>query len=94
MFFACVPSDCQDLPQHCRGQDRKKCYNTNPDRPQNVFGKENYSVWAKHDKLKITDGQLKTWHESIDQSYLVKINHSVLKILHNAIYPTGKTNTK
>jgi len=52
------------------------------------------SAWAEHDKLKITEGQLKTWHESIDQSYLVKINRSVLKILHNAIYPSGKANTK
>jgi hypothetical protein len=44
--------------------------------------------------MKITQGELKTWHENIDQSYLVKINRSVLKILHNAIYPTGKANTK
>jgi hypothetical protein len=52
------------------------------------------SAWAEHDKLKITEGQLKAWHKSIDQSYLVQINRSVLKILHNTIYPTGKANTK
>jgi hypothetical protein len=34
------PNDCKDLPQHCRGKDRKKCYNTNTDRPQQVFNKE------------------------------------------------------
>ncbi len=52
------------------------------------------SVWSEHDNLKITEEQLTTWHESIDQNYLVKSNHSVLKILHNTIYPTGKTTTK
>jgi hypothetical protein len=26
------------------------------------------SAWDEHDKLKITEEQLKTWHESIDQS--------------------------
>ena len=52
------------------------------------------SVWGEHDKIKTTETQMKTWHESIDQSYLVKCNHSVLKILHNAIYPTVKVNTK
>ena len=52
------------------------------------------SAWAEHDKLKITEEHLKTWHDSIDQSYIVKVNRAVLKILHNAIYPTGKANTK
>jgi hypothetical protein len=52
------------------------------------------SAWAEHDKLKITEEHLKTWHDSIDQSYIVKVNRDVLKILHNAIYPTGKANTK
>ncbi len=52
------------------------------------------SVWAEHDTLKITEEHLKTWHESIDQRYIVKVNRPVLKIVHNAIYPTGKTNTK
>jgi hypothetical protein len=51
------------------------------------------STWVEHDKLKITEEELKTWHESIDQSYLVKINRSVLKIMHNSIYPTDKENT-
>ncbi len=45
------------------------------------------SVWA-------TEDHLKTWHDNIDQSYIVKANRAVLKILHNAIYPTGKANTK
>jgi hypothetical protein len=45
------------------------------------------SAWAEHDKLKITEEHLKTWHESIDQSYIVKCNRAVLKILHNDIYP-------
>ncbi len=40
MVSTCDPNDCQDLPQHCREKDRKKCYNTNADRPQQVFGKE------------------------------------------------------
>ncbi len=52
------------------------------------------SVWAEADKLKITEDHLKTWHDNIDQSYIVKANRAVLKILHNAIYPTGKANTK
>jgi hypothetical protein len=52
------------------------------------------SAWAEHDKLKITEEQLQTWHESIDQTYIVKCNRAVLKSLHNAIYPTGKANTK
>ena len=52
------------------------------------------SAWTEHDKLKITEEHLKTWHDSIDQSYIVKVNRAVLKILHNAIYPTGKANTK
>jgi len=52
------------------------------------------SAWAEADKLKITEDHLKTWHDSIDQSYIVKVNRAVLKILHNAIYPTGKANTK
>ena len=30
------------------------------------------SAWAEHDKVKIPEEQLKTWHESIHQSYLVK----------------------
>jgi hypothetical protein len=51
-------------------------------------------AWAEHDKLKITEEHLKTWHESIDQSYIVKVNRAILKILHNSIYPTGKANTK
>ncbi len=52
------------------------------------------SAWVEHDKMKITEEHLKTWHDSIDQSYIVKVNRAVLKILHNAIYPTGKVNTK
>ena len=52
------------------------------------------SAWAEADKLKITEDHLKTWHDNIDQSYIVKVNRAVLKILHNAIYPTGKANTK
>ncbi len=52
------------------------------------------SAWAEHDKIKITEEQTKTWLESIDQRYLVKCNRSVLKILHNVIYPKDKTNTK
>jgi len=35
------------------------------------------SAWAEHDKLKITDEHLKTWHDSTDQSYIVKVNHGV-----------------
>jgi hypothetical protein len=46
------------------------------------------SAWAEADKLKITEDHLKTWHDNIDQSYIVKVNRAVLKILHNAIYPT------
>jgi hypothetical protein len=49
------------------------------------------SVWAEADKLKITEDHLKTWHDNIDQIYIVKDNRTVLKILHNTIYPTGKT---
>ena len=52
------------------------------------------SAWTEVDKLKITEDHLKTWHDNIDQSYIVKVNRAVLKILHNAIYPTGKANTK
>ncbi len=52
------------------------------------------SAWAEHDNLKITEEQVKTWHESIDQTYIVKCNRAVLKSLHNPIYPTGKANTK
>ena len=48
------------------------------------------SAWAETDKLKITEDHLKTWHDSIDQSYIVKVNRAVLKILHNAIYPTAR----
>jgi hypothetical protein len=44
--------------------------------------------------LKITEEHLKTWHESIDQTYIVKCNRAVLKSLHNDFYPTGKANTK
>jgi hypothetical protein len=35
------------------------------------------SAWGEHDKIKITEEQLKTWHESIDQNVLVKCNHTV-----------------
>ena len=52
------------------------------------------SAWAEADKLKITEDHLKTWHDNIDQSYIVKVNRAVLKILHNAIYPTGKAKPK
>jgi hypothetical protein len=52
------------------------------------------SAWAGADKLKTTEDHLKTWHDNIDQSYIVKANRYVLKILHNVMYPTGKTNTK
>jgi hypothetical protein len=52
------------------------------------------SAWVEHDKLKITEEHLKTWHDNIDQRYIVKVNRTVLKILHNVICPTGQTNTK
>jgi hypothetical protein len=45
------------------------------------------SAWDESDNLKITEDHLKTWHDNIDQSYIVKVNRAVLKILHNAIYP-------
>ena len=52
------------------------------------------SSWAEHEKLKITEDQLATWHESIDQSYIVKANRTVLRMLHNAIFPNGRANTR
>ena len=52
------------------------------------------SSWAEHDKLKITEEQLATWHESICQSYIVKANRTVLRMLHNPIYPNDRANTR
>ena len=52
------------------------------------------SSWAEHDKLKITEEQLAAWHENIDQSYIVKANRTVLRMLHNAIFPNGRVNTR
>ena len=52
------------------------------------------SSWAEHDKLKITEEQFATCHESIDQSYIVKVNRTVLRMLHNAIYRNGQGNTR
>ena len=52
------------------------------------------SSWAEHEKLKIDEDQLATWHESIDQSYIVKANRTVLRMLHNAIFPNGRANTR
>ncbi len=52
------------------------------------------SAWAETDKLKITEDHLKTWHDNIDQSYIVKVNHAVLKILHNAMEDEHKGKPK
>ena len=52
------------------------------------------SSWAEHDKLKITEEQLAAWHESIDQSYIVKANRTVLRMVHNVIFPNGRANTR
>ena len=52
------------------------------------------SSWTEHDKLKITEEHLVTCHESIDQSYSVKANRTVLRMIHNAIFPNGRVNTR
>ena len=52
------------------------------------------SSWPEHKQLKIDEDQLATWHESIDQSYIVKANRTVLRMLHNAILPNDRANTR
>ncbi len=46
------------------------------------------SAWAEHDKLKITEEKLITWHSSIDQNYMVKCNRTALRMLHNSASST------
>ena len=52
------------------------------------------SSWTEHDKLKITEEQIATWHESIDQSYVVKENRTVLRMFHNDFFLNDLANTR
>ena len=45
------------------------------------------SSWDEHKKLKITEDQRATWYEIIDQSYIVKVNRTVLRMFHDVIFP-------
>ena len=47
------------------------------------------SSWAEHEKLKITEDQLATWHESIDQSYIVKAKMTNTKRQRESGSPNG-----
>ena len=52
------------------------------------------SSWDEDDKLKFTEEQLVTWYENIDQSYIITVNRTVLRILHNVIFPNVRDNIR